>query len=178
VTAAPSTSHEPVPPLAWGALTFDPAIWIYTTVTLMSLLVVFDGWGELAGPAGIVIVVVGPTIALAIAHVFADAIGHTIHGSSRPGRHLAADLALDALQYLLVAVPPLIALALASAVFHQSPLESIRSMLVLGTLSLGFWGGAAGWRGGYRGWALALTVVGGLVVGLVVFAFQLVLKPH
>jgi hypothetical protein len=156
----------------------DPVIWIYTTVTLMSILVVYDGWGELKGPGGIVIVVVGPTIALAAAHVFADVIGHTIHHGSGPGRHMIRDLGLDFLQYLLVAVPALLVLFIVSVLLHQSPSESIRSMLLFGALSLGVWGGVAGWRGGARGWRLALAITAGLVVGLIVFGFQLVLKPH
>ncbi len=144
----------------------------------MSLRVVCDGWSELAGFRGIVIVVVGPTIALGVAHVFAHVLEHRIlHGRSLRREELT-ELLWDFSQFLLVAVPPLLLLAAVSLALDQNPSESIRSMLMLGVASLGFWGGIAGWRGGYRGLPLIASVLMGLVVGLLVFAFQLALKPH
>ena len=164
--------------LTVGPLEIRIATWIYVTVTVMSILVVYDGWSELSGPGGIVLVVVGPTIALGTAHVFADVLDHQIRHGRNHRRDEVAELFWDFLQYLLVAVPALVVLAVTYLVLGQSPSEAIRSMLMLGVLSLGFWGGLAGWRGGNRGWRLLAAIVAGLVVGLLVFAFQILLKPH
>jgi hypothetical protein len=43
--------------------------------------------------------------------------------------------------------------------------------------SLGLWGGVAGRRAGLSGWRLALTVLGGLVVGSVILVLQVMLQP-
>ncbi len=165
-------------PFRVGPVEIRIATWVYVTVSLMSILVVYDGWQELKGVAGIVIVVVGPTIALGVAHVFADIVQHQVHHGRGQRREELVELFWEFIQYVLVAVPALIALLVASRVFNQSYSDSIRSMLYLGTASLGFWGGLAGWRSGYRGWRLLLAIAAGLCVGLLVFAFQLVLKPH
>ena len=39
----------------------------YATIVLMSVLVVYDGWGQLASFAGAAVVILGPTLALAAA---------------------------------------------------------------------------------------------------------------
>lgn len=51
-------------------------------------------------------------------------------------------------------------------------------MLILGRLSLGFWGGLAGWRSGLREWRLGAAAAAGLVIGAFVYALQLLLEPH
>jgi hypothetical protein len=173
-----SASERAPQPFSVGPVEIRIATWVYATVSLMSILVVFDGWRELKSPAGIVIVVVGPTIALGVAHVFADVLQHhVVHGRAHR-RHEVVELGWDLVQYLLVAVPPLLVFAVSYLVLDREPSQSIQSMLLLGAASLGFWGGLAGWRTGYRGWRLLLAVAAGLFVGMLVFAFQLVLKPH
>lgn len=169
---------EPGAVLHLGPVPIDPVTWIYTTVTLMALLVVFEGWGEIDGVGGIVAVVVGPTIALAAAHVFAHTLGHSIAHAHGPDRSAIRELTLGFVQYLVVAAAALLVLFVASVLLRQPPLESVRSMLLGGLLSLGVWGGVAGWQAGQRGGKLVLCVVAGLIIGLIVFAFQVVLKPH
>lgn len=44
----------------------------YATVVLRSVLVVYDGWQELTTFWGLVAVILGPLVALAVAHFFAD----------------------------------------------------------------------------------------------------------
>ena len=167
-----------VGPLSVGPFRINVRTWVYTTVTLMSLLVVYDGWQDLKGPGGIALVVIGPTIALATDHTFADFLDLTVVEGGITARRQWRTLAWDFAQFTLVAVPPLVVLALASLVLQQSPSDTLRSMLVLGVVSLGFWGGVAGWRVGLRSWRLILAIVAGLGAGLIVLAFQLALKPH
>ena len=165
-------------PVHLGPLVFDVSTWVYTTVTLMATLVVYDGWQELKGPGGVAMVVVGPTIALGAAHTFAEVLEQGVtHEGWTPRRDAAAWIG-DFLQFLLVAVPPLLTLVVTSLVLNQTPTESVRSMLILGTASLGFWGGLAAWRARMRGIALVLAVLAGWGLGLLVFAFQIALKPH
>lgn len=164
-------------PLTVGPFEINVRTWVYTTVTLMALLVVYDGWQDLKGPGGIALVVIGPTIALAAAHTFADYLEFSVvHGTGAPRN--PGYLIWDFVQFMLVAVPPLVVLALTSLVLQQNPSESLRSMLVLGVVSLGFWGGLAGWRVGLRRFRLAMAIAAGLGAGLIVLAFQLALKPH
>lgn len=167
-----------LPAVHLGPLEFDAGVWVYGTVTLMSVLVVYEGWGDLKRPLGVLIVVVGPTIALAMAHVFADVLKHAVERGDTPVPGERRRILAHGLQYLLVGVPPLVVLAVTSLLLRQSAAESIRFMLLFGVLSLGFWGGLAGWRVGYRGWRLVASAVAGLLVGLTVMAFQIVLKPH
>ncbi len=49
--------------------------------------------------------------------------------------------------------------------------------LVMGAVSLGFWGGVAGHRSGMTGWRLVLAVAAGLVIGALVLALDVVLQP-
>ena len=58
VNEPPNGSHPPAPVgqrFRIGPIPLDPSIWIYTTVSLMALLVVYDGWSELEGVGGIVL---------------------------------------------------------------------------------------------------------------------------
>ena len=47
---------------------------IYTTITLMSVLVVYDGWASLTF-WGAVAVIVGPMLCIFLGHVFGAALG-------------------------------------------------------------------------------------------------------
>jgi VanZ family protein len=55
--------------------------------------------------------------------------------------------------------------------------EAIRSVLVLGAVSLGFWGGVAGRRAGLTGWRLMRAVMAGLLIGVLILALQVFLQP-
>lgn len=161
-----------------GPIEFDVGTWVYVTVTLMSILVVYDGWQDLKRPLGIAAVVIGPTIALGTAHAFAEILESQVKtGRSTTAKEVRAALGEFA-QFVLVAVPPLVLLVVTSLVFHQSPAESIRSMLVLGVASLAFWGAMAGSRVGLTGWRLWVSASVGLLIGLLVLLLQLILKPH
>ena len=48
---------------------------------------------------------------------------------------------------------------------------------LLGAVSLGFWGGAAGRRAGLTGWRLVRAVMAGLLIGVLILALQVFLQP-
>ncbi len=160
-----------------GPLRINAFAWIYTTVSVMAMLVVYDGWSELNGVGGIVLIVVGPTIALAAAHVFAEVIDELVKRDMIDAR-ARRRLVWEFFEYVVVAVPPLVLLGITSIVLQQPPRDSIKSMLALGVFSLGFWGGLAAWRAGLRWWRLAAATSVGLLIGGSVFLLQILLKPH
>ena len=47
---------------------------IYTTITLMAVLIVYDGWEQLR-LGGVVAVMLGPILAIFLSHVFGAALG-------------------------------------------------------------------------------------------------------
>ena len=150
---------------------------VYSTVTLMSVLVVYDGWQDVATFAGVAIVIIAPTIALAIAHWFAEAVDrHASLGRPLTGREWS-QLAIDQGQVLLTAVPPLNILGIG----WRSPLTAPSTIVVLvwtGCLTLVGLACAAAYRSGVRGWRLVAAGALGGVVGLVVISLQVLLKPH
>jgi hypothetical protein len=161
-----------------GPLRIDVAAWVYATVTVMSVLAVYDGWGETKRYIGVVIVVLAPTIALALAHLFADVLDFRVRRHRPPNGREWRHLLEHALQYLLVAVPPLIVLVVTGWIPGIDLRGSIFSMIVFSALSLGFWGWLAGRRAGLRAWRLVSAAGAGLLVGLVVIVTQVIFKPH
>lgn len=53
---------------------------INTTITLLTVLIIYDGWESLSF-WGVAVVIVGPLLAVFLSHVFADALGDR----GRPG---------------------------------------------------------------------------------------------
>lgn len=149
----------------------------YATIVLMSVLVVYDGWDQLASFAGAAVVVLGPTVALAAAHLFSEALDeHADHGrplTAAEWRRLSA----NQLQVLLAAVPPLFMLA----VGWLSPLDprsTITVILWTGVFTLAGLAAIAGRRAGFRGWRWLAAAISGGAVGLFVVSLQVLLKPH
>src|SRR3954447_13804901 len=83
---------------------------IYTTITLLSVLIIYDGWATLHF-RDVVAVLFGPILAIFLSHVFGAelgtrvAVGRPLTGSERRG------LMAEECRYLLVPVPPLVILA-------------------------------------------------------------------
>lgn len=145
----------------------------------MAVLVVYDDWTADIRFLGVVTVVVGPTLALALAHLFAKALEFHIQESRRPSAAQWRHLIAHAAQFLMVAIPPpLVILCVTSLLPGHTVSSSIRTMLHLGVLSLGFWGWVAGRRCGYTDSRLILPTLARFLIGLVIIGFQLVLKPH
>ena len=167
-----------VRPIRMGPMTINVRIWVYGTVTLMSVLAVFEGWTDLSRVFGVVLVVVGPMLALVLAHLFAEVLEFQIRAGHAPSamdwRHMGGQSA----QFLLVGLPPLAVFFVLIGLFKASIATSIIIMLYFGVISLGFWGWIAGRRSGYRGWRLIGAALAGFLIGFVVICLQLLLKPH
>ena len=148
---------------------------VNTTIMLMSVLVLYDGWANLK-LIGVVAVIVGPVLAMVLAHVFAASIAREVDLKRTPTNRERTRIVRDESRFLLVAVPPA-AIVVALNLFGLSLADCIQVVLWVGLISLGFWGGVAGRRAGRTGWHLALSVVAGLLVGGIVLGLQVLLKP-
>jgi hypothetical protein len=150
---------------------------VYATVVLMSVLVVYDGWDQLTTFGGVAAVIVAPILALAAAHLFAEAMD--AHATLRRGLTRAEwrGLVVDQGPWLLAALPPLVILGIG----WVTPLDArstIQLLLWTGLGTLMVLALLAGWRAGFRWWRLVAAGLAGGVVGLIVISLQIVLKPH
>ena len=77
---------------------------IYTTITLMSILIVYDGWATLT-LAGVVAVIVGPMLAIFLGHVFGAGMGTRVQfGRPLTGAERRA-VFVEESRFLLLLVP-------------------------------------------------------------------------
>jgi hypothetical protein len=148
---------------------------IYATITIISVLIIYDGWEKLKliDVAG---VIVGPIVAMFLAHVFSAGMARpVVDGKSGLGRDWAPIIRKEA-PFLLLAVPPTVVVTVLFAL-GATLSQSIRVTIWTGAASLGWWGFVAGRRAGLAGWRLGLAVLAGLVVGGVVLLIQVSLQP-
>jgi hypothetical protein len=145
------------------------------TITVTSVLIVYDGWAS-RKLLEVVAIIIGPVLAMFIAHVFAGALA----AYSARGRRFSTSALLNVVRaelgWLWLAVPPTALLLFLSAIGVALG-DSIRVIIWLSAGSLGFWVGLAGHRAGLRGGQLALAVVLGLLVGGAVLMLQVFLQP-
>jgi hypothetical protein len=114
---------------------------VYTTITLLAVLMIYDGWDALTF-SGVIAVIVGPITAIFMSHIFAAALAHRVTtGRPLTRPELRAVFEKES-RFLLIAVPPL-TLLLVLAGFGVSYSRSIQVIISMGVLSLGFWGGLA-----------------------------------
>jgi hypothetical protein len=119
---------------------------IYATVTLLSVLIIYDGWATLRF-WDVVVVILGPILAIFLSHVFGAelgtrvALGRPLTGAERRG------VVAEESRFLLVPIPPLIILTVL-ALAGVSYTGIIHVIVLVGVLSLGFWGAVAGRRAG------------------------------
>jgi hypothetical protein len=145
------------------------------TITLVCVLVVYDGWAALR-LFDVVVIVVAPIVAIFTSHVFSSSLVQLVELGRRPtvGEWLVT-LRFES-RFLLLAVPPLVVLL----VFDRAGValsDSIRGVILLEALLLSFWAGLAAWYAGLRGRPLAAAVLAGLVVSCVVLVLQVILQP-
>lgn len=145
------------------------------TITVTSVLIVYDGWAS-RKLLDVVAIIVGPVLAMFIAHVFAGVLAAYV----ARGRHFSKSGVPNAVRaelgWLWLAVPPTALLLVLSAIGVALG-DSIRVIIWLSAGSLGFWVGLAGHRAGLRGGQLALAVLLGLVIGAAVLLLQVFLQP-
>ena len=145
------------------------------TITVTSVLIVYDGWASLK-VLDAVAVIVGPVLAMFIAHVFADALAaHAARGKPLSKSELPHALRAQ-VGWLWLAAPPTALLVFLSAIGVALG-DSIRAVIWVSAASLGFWAGLAGRRSGLRGGQLALAVLLGLLVGAAVLMLQVLVQP-
>jgi hypothetical protein len=148
---------------------------IYTTITLMAVLIVYDGWEQLRF-WGVVAVMLGPILAIFLSHVFGAALGTRVALGRPLTRRARRAVFVEECRFLLVAVPPL-AILVVLTIAGVSYTQIIQVIVLTGVLSLGVWGGVAGRRAGLTGWALVLPIAYGLLLGGIFLMLQALLQP-
>ena len=145
------------------------------TITLMSVLIVYDGWQNLRY-IGVVALIVGPMLAVYFSHVFTTILTQVL----TLGRPLTMSeritVARSESRFLLICVPPVLLLGIL-VLLGVSIGDAIKYLLLLGTGSLGYWGGRAGREAGLTGWRLARAVLAGLLIGALILALYVMLQP-
>jgi hypothetical protein len=160
-----------------GRLSMDPHRIIYATILLMTAYAIYDE-GTAPLQRGTYVALLGlsiaPLFALAMAHAFSDALDLQIRYQRRltgaDRRHLAA----SNLQYLYVAIPPMV-LIVVLGLLQWDANDVIGLVQVMGLLSLGWWGYYAGRKANVsriRRWTFALNYA---LMGLVVILVELAL---
>jgi hypothetical protein len=149
---------------------------VYGTITLMSVLIVYDGWQQLRF-RDVVGVIVGPVLALFLSHMFAATLARQVELGRTVTRAERARIVRSESPFLLLLAVPPVAFVGILTLLGSSLSASIRWLVVLGAVSLGYWGGIAGRRSGMTGWRLVLAVATGLVIGALVLALDVILQP-
>ena len=148
---------------------------VTATVALVCLLVVYDGWAALK-PFQVVLVIVGPVIAIVTTHVFSNSLVQLVALGRPPTTDEWLATARFELRFLLLAVPPL-AVLLVLQLANVALTDTIRIIIWLEALSLSFWAGLAAWYAGLRGRWLGLSILAGLLISGMVLLLQVILQP-
>jgi len=148
---------------------------VYATITMMSVLIIYDGWQHLR-LIDVVLVIVGPVVAMFLAHVFSAAMAqHVGAGRILTGEEWRGIVRIQA-PFLLLCVPPLAIVTVLYAC-GVTVSDAIRITLWFGVASLGYWAFAAGRRAGFAGWRMVMVVVAGLLIGVAILLIQVFLQP-
>ena len=148
---------------------------VYGTITIMCILIVYDGWQKLQ-LRDVIGVIVGPIVAMFLAHVFSAAIAEQVRRQRSLAQVERRQIVRAEARFLWLAAPPVV-ITVVLNLAGMSLTNCIRLILVLGVASLGFWGGVAGLRAGFTGRRLVLAVLAGLLVGTLILALQVLLEP-
>jgi hypothetical protein len=148
---------------------------VYATITIMSVLIIYDGWQDLRW-VDVIGVIVGPVVAMFLAHVFSASLAKQVDlGKALTWSDRSAIVASES-RFLLLCVPPL-AIVFVLFAFGRSLSGAIRVTLWLEALSLGYWGYLAAHRSGIAGWRVVTYIAAGLLLGIVVLLLQVALQP-
>ena len=148
---------------------------VYATIAMMSVLIIYDGWQHLRliDVAG---VIVGPVLAMFLVHVFSALVAQHVEAGRVLQRSEVSRIVRIQAPFLLLCVPPF-AVVWALYALGATLTVGIRTTVLLGTASLGYWGFVAGQRAGLRGWRIVAAVLAGLLVGAVILFLQVLLQP-
>jgi hypothetical protein len=148
---------------------------IYTTITLLCVLIIYDGWEQLQF-WDVVAVILGPIVAIFLSHVFGAALGTRVALARALSRRERRAVFLEESRFLLIPVLPL-AILVVLAIAGVSYTRIIQVIVLTGVLSLGVWGGVAGRRAGVTGWGLVFSIAYGLLLGGIILVLQAMLQP-
>ena len=148
---------------------------VYATITLMSVLIVYDGWQQLTF-LGVVAVIFGPVLAMFLSHVFSASLAQQVALGRPVTIRERMRIVRSESRFLLIGVPPMLLVGI-FALLGASMTDAIRYLLILGVGSLGYWSGRAGREAGLSGWRLARAVLAGLVIGALILAAYVMLQP-
>jgi len=148
---------------------------IYTTITLLCVLIIYDGWEQLQF-RNMATVIAGPMVAIFLSHVFGASLGMRVAQGRPLTRREHRAVFLEECRFLLIAVLPL-AILVVLTLAGVSNSQIIRVIVLTGVVSLGVWGGVAGRRAGLTGFGLVLSVLYGLMLGGLVLVLQALLQP-
>jgi hypothetical protein len=157
-----------------GRLAFDPHRLIYGTIILMAAYALYDEGQDpfkRASLLELIGVTLAPLLALAMAHAFSDALDLQIRHGRRLTWHDRRHVAAENLEYLYVAVPPII-LTVILALFGMDANDVVAIVQLLGTASLAFWGAYAARKAGLGGWMQTRFAVSYGFMGLIVIGVE------
>jgi hypothetical protein len=146
------------------------------TITLTSVLIIYDGWASLRF-GDVVAIIVGPVLAIFIARAFGETLAKLAATDGPLNRSELLGVVRAECGFLLLAVPPIALIAILDLA-GMALGNAIQIVIWLGAASLGFWGGLAGVRAGLRGRSLALAVAIGFLVGGLVLTLRVILQPE
>src|SRR4051794_36397721 len=148
---------------------------VYTTITLISVLIIYDGWNRLSF-WGVLFVILGPMLAIFLSHVFGAELGTRV-ALGRPLTWRERRVAfVEECRFLIILVPPVFLLIVLS-IAGVSYSHIVEVIILVGVASLGLWGAVAGRRAGLTGWGLVGSTGFGLLLGGFVLVLQAVLQP-
>lgn len=145
------------------------------TIVVTSVLVVYDGWGNLRLLEAVAIIL-GPVVAMVIAHAFAASLAAYPRLVGGPkGRELRRIVRQES-RFLLVCAPQIVLLLVLTLVGFGL-CDAVHVLIWAGAASLRLWGGLAARRAGLRLRGVALGVIAGLAVGGAVLPLRVFLQP-
>jgi hypothetical protein len=148
---------------------------VYGTIVVTSVLVVYDGWANLK-VRNAVVIILGPLVAMVIAHVFASSLAAYAKLGRHPDKRELLRIVRHESRFLLVCVPQIV-LLLVLTLAGLGLSDTVRVLIWTGLPLLGFWGGLAARRAGVRRRGIVLGVLVGLAVGGSVLLLQVFLQP-
>lgn len=160
-----------------GWFAIDPHVIIYSTLILLMAYALYDEGDEtlvLGKLLEIVGISIAPLLALAMAHMFSESLDLQIRYGRRLNRHDRRHLLRTNVQYLYVAIPPSLLLGVL-AMLQWNAENAVGVMLLLGLVSLCFWGVYAARQAHLGPWRQASFGLGYGLMGLIVLVIELIL---
>jgi hypothetical protein len=111
---------------------------IYTTITMLSVLIVYDGWADLTF-WGVTAVLLGPVLAMFFPHVYAMGLAQRVELGRRLSRDERWAVIAGESWILLLVLPPLAILSVMSTA-GVAYNHIVQAIVWTGVISLGAWG--------------------------------------